>query len=118
MSKPKFTPGPWDFDREIWWENTPGEQEKHGSLAVYTTDDENLTIATVNDYFDKEIGRANAALITAAPEMYEKLAYFHEQLKAEHIHGIPVETCQCRTAREWRSVNQVLRKARGEATTK
>lgn len=66
----EHTPGPWNFDRDIWWENTPGEQEKHGSIVVFPKDgDVDLTIATVNDYFDKDVGQANARLIASAPTL-------------------------------------------------
>ena len=60
------TPGPWDCDDEIHWENTPGEQEIHtGNFDVYTNGGD-VVIANVNGQIDE--GRVNARLIRAAPE--------------------------------------------------
>lgn len=73
----KATPGPWDFDEDIWWKNTPGEQEKHGGLIVYPLANEDLTVAEVNHYFDRKQGNANAQFIslarTALPEFAEEV---------------------------------------------
>ena len=72
----KYTPGPWTFSRDIWWENTPGDQERHGGLIVWPAANEDLTIAEVNDFFDGDEGRANARLMAAAPELYEACEEF------------------------------------------
>ena len=77
------TPGPWKSDREIWWVNTPGEQEQHGGLIIYPADNEDLTIASVNDFFNREIGAANARLIVEAPNLLEAL----ETLLVGYIRG-------------------------------
>ncbi len=79
----KATPGPWDFDEDIWWENTPGEQEKHGGLIVYPLANEDLTVAGVNHYFDRKQGKANAQLIalarTALPQLAEEIIKLREK---------------------------------------
>jgi len=74
----KYTPGPWTFSRDIWWENTPGDQERHGGLIVWPAANEDLTIAEVNDFFDGDEGRANARLMAAAPELYEALKEYEK----------------------------------------
>lgn len=79
----KATPGPWDFDEEIWWENTPGEQERHGGLIVYPLASEDLTVAEANHCFDRKQGNANAQFIilarTALPEFAERVIELQEE---------------------------------------
>lgn len=79
----KATPGPWDFDEDIWWENTPGEQEKHGGLIVYPLANEDLTVAGVNHYFDRKQGKANAQLIALARTVLPQLAQRVLELEGE-----------------------------------
>lgn len=61
------TPGPWEWDA-----GDDGTDYSHPYCSV-STDGGNLIIAEVNDRFDREAGRANAALIAAAPELLAAL---------------------------------------------
>jgi hypothetical protein len=62
----KFTPGPWEWDAGIIPPDGPGRY-----ADVYVEGGEKI-IARFNDCIPE--GRANAALITAAPALYEALS--------------------------------------------
>lgn len=67
----KHTPTPWEFDGEIRWENTPGEQEIHtGNYDIYI-DGGNTIIANVNGQIPE--GKVNVALIVRAVNCHEEL---------------------------------------------
>jgi len=87
MSEPKFTPGPWRAGKSIYQSQARVVAEKGGRVADVFA-------------YEEDQAHANAALIAAAPEMYEllqKMYYFDELL-----------TCRIP------DVGEVLEKARGE----
>lgn len=70
----KWTPGPWNWDA-----GDIGAEASQPYCNVFT-DDETI-IATVNDRFNRQQGRANARLMAAAPELVEALADAVEALE-------------------------------------
>lgn len=96
MNEPKFTPGPW---RILFNDKTKVVLEQQG-VAVFVAD----TYAGFTK--SEEEQKANAALITAAPEMYEALADIAENCGNR---GCP-ETC----AEADCKICKILKKTRGE----
>ena len=95
MSNEKFTPGPWVVIKLF--------RQKTGALAiVHDPSGDTVTICDViDDKEHPEIADADAALISAAPEMYEALK-FH------------CMNCNHQTECEGCPYHKVLKKARGE----
>lgn len=96
-SKPKFTPGPWKYDAGSGYVET-----LEGNLVANPRSGGHLP-----GQFEANT-RANAALIAAAPEMFEALETSLKLLQeAELIYGFrnPVFT---------RELEKILKKARGE----
>ncbi len=67
MTNEKFTPGPWRkddnvYNRVVWAIDNNGVKKDYGISNV-------RRIARI--YGGEQVGTANAALIAAAPEMYE-----------------------------------------------
>lgn len=85
MSEPKFTPDPWN--------NCDGETIETKKARICIIAPLNLT---------QEESDANAALIAAAPEMYEALEFSKRK-----FHDLYFENC-CEY------IESVLKKARGE----
>lgn len=86
---PKFTPGPW--------------HPQHGGdgldLGIYAEHEQAFDLATVHNGGSTAITLANAALISAAPEMYEalrKLLEHHTSHRFECSVGtVHTATCKC-----------------------
>ncbi len=104
MSEPNFTKGPWHthkrfMDKQKTWmrisiqSNEPPPQ----SLIAEMPDP---TYCNPKDCAESEVINANAALISAAPEMYELLKYISDILDEED--ELQYE------------INSLLAKARGE----
>ena len=93
MSEPTFTPGPWNvagFDSRINKERYFGIDTPRGQMIV-------------ESFGECDFNRkANAALIAAAPEMYEALEFSKKE-----FHDLYFENC-CEY------IESVLKKARGE----
>lgn len=109
MSETKFTPGPWHAE----WNGNPllfPFVWQKGGFAVAKmcgkTKSNNCPIFTERDLEDPGKVKANASLIAAAPEMYEKLADICENCGNN---GCP-ETCEFSEC----NIAEILRKARGE----
>lgn len=95
MREFKFTPGPWRIETE----------NETGTPTISIRDGLNQQIATVNPY--RLAWRdADAALIAAAPEMYEAL----EKLVNDWMTGSEVITTEM-----VKSFQQTIAKARGES---
>lgn len=95
MNKPKFTPGPWSL---LFNDKTKVVLEQQG-VAVFVAD----TYAGFTK--SEEEQKANAALIAAAPEMYEALADIAENCGNRGCS----ETC----AEADCKICEILKKARG-----
>ena len=93
MSETKFTPGPWKAVSDQRWE------------AINIVDGNSQLFALVK-------GEANAALITAAPEMYDVLQHYFDLLEQANNGGAVAE---CKLFEDIVLIEQVLMKARGEA---
>lgn len=97
MSEPKFTPGPWNvagFDSRFNEERYFGIDTPRGQMIV-------------ESFGECDFNRkANAALIAAAPEMYEALADIAETCGNRGCS----ETC----AEAGCKICEILKKARGE----
>lgn len=93
----KFTKGPWFVydDRRFLI--------LKGKVCVNDNDGEPIVVADTNHYFDE--ARANAALIAAAPDMYEMLDEISDGLLDAGGFG------NCALAKR---IEQLLAKARGE----
>lgn len=71
MTKPKFTPGPWQYANYTDF------------LEIQNTDPVNpKEIAYIDDWTDEHEAAANAALIAAAPKMYARLEQVAEDFEA------------------------------------
>lgn len=100
MRTPKHTPGPWEVtgphSREVITTN-PGTYKPR------------MTIAKVGGYWDGE-AQANAALIAAAPVMYEALREAHELIRSlvaeEMIHGTELQRVGSCQANMWSALAQ------------
>lgn len=86
MSKPSFTPGPWEVERSVM-----------GCRSICAGE---VLVASVEDAPTK----ANARLIAAAPELYEALQKASNTLAGCGMPKIAADICDA-----------ALRKARGEA---
>lgn len=93
MSETKFTPGPWQVGKSIYQSQARVVAEKGGRVADVFA-------------YEEDQAHANAALIAAAPEMYEALADIAENCGN---HGCS-ETC----AEADCKICEILKKARGE----
>lgn len=94
----KFTPKPWyRKGKRVYWKN-PDKDLPRGTLP-------NGLICTCKSAEDwpecDEEARANADLITAAPEMYEQLDFFLDTLKKQFPERGAI-------------IEKILKKARGE----
>lgn len=94
MNMPKFTPGPWSL---LFNDKTKVVLEQQG-VAVFVAD----TYAGFTK--SEEEQKANAALIAAAPEMYEGLKEIRDVMEKDGRF--------CRTVE---AIDKLLKKARGEA---
>lgn len=94
MIEPKFTPGPWSI---LFNDKTKVVLEQQG-VAVFVAD----TYAGFTK--SEEEQKANAALIAAAPEMYEWLKEIRDVMEKDGRF--------CRTVE---AIDKLLMKARGEA---
>lgn len=94
MNEPKFTPGPWSI---LFNDKTKVVLEQQG-VAVFVAD----TYAGFTK--SEEEQKANAALIAAAPEMYEGLKEIRDVMEKDGRF--------CRTVE---AIDKLLMKARGEA---
>ncbi|HJH05434.1 MAG TPA: hypothetical protein K8W19_15615 [Victivallis vadensis] len=94
MIEPKFTPGPWSI---LFNDKTKVVLEQQG-VAVFVAD----TYAGFTK--SEEEQKANAALIAAAPEMYEGLKEIRDVMEKDGRF--------CRTVE---AIDKLLMKARGEA---
>lgn len=94
MNEPKFTPGPWSL---LFNDKTKVVLEQQG-VAVFVAD----TYACFTK--SEEEQKANAALIAAAPEMYEGLKEIRDVMEKDGRF--------CRTVE---AIDKLLKKARGEA---
>lgn len=97
MSEPKFTPGPWRAGKSIYQSQARVVAEKGGRVADVFA-------------YEEDQAHANAALIAAAPEMYEMLKNICEGcannrvMFAENVEG---DCSACK-------ISDLLKKARGE----
>lgn len=94
MNEPKFTPGTWSI---LFNDKTKVVLEQQG-VAVFVAD----TYAGFTK--SEEEQKANAALIAAAPEMYEGLKEIRDVMEKDGRF--------CRTVE---AIDKLLMKARGEA---
>lgn len=93
MIEPKFTPGPWSL---LFNDKTKVVLEQQG-VAVFIAD----TYAGFTK--SEEEQKANAALIAAAPEMYEGLKEIRDVMEKDGRFGRTVE-----------AIDKLLKKARSE----
>lgn len=99
MSNTKFTPGPWvykQYQKGVWGVGDPNTNDQIAKLEW-------------NKEYDSEAG-ANAALIAAAPELYEALGNLLLEYSAISDSG------NANHKNEIAAANRVLAKARGENT--
>lgn len=115
MKEPKFTPGPWKHSGEKdadWWDydhvEISGENNKPlAEVSWYCATKEELEgNMDVTGRF-----KANAYLITTAPEMYGVLEHFYELIQKANK-GDTVS--DCKIYEDVLLIEQVLKKARGE----
>ena len=114
MNEPKFTPGPWRADWQKHPVLFPFVFQEHG-YAVAKLCGEPLTpnriVCNERDFAAPEKVKANAALITAAPEMYDVLQHYFDLLEQANNGGAVAE---CKLFEDIVLIEQVLMKARGE----
>ena len=89
--KERFTRGPWVLTYR---------QSRLGFAMDIDGGPDGDWVARLGMTDESEVGRANAALLLAAPEMYETL----KRLQRGHTYGNAT----------WQIIENVLRKARGE----
>lgn len=91
MIEPKFTPGQWRAGLSIYKSQARVVADKGGRIADVFA-------------YEEEQAKANAALIAAAPEMYEGLKEIRDVMEKDGRF--------CRTVE---AIDKLLKKARGEA---
>ena len=96
MNKPKFTPGPWKVEKP---DGAEGWCDVAGFLEAACT------------CYGKK-AEVNAALIAAAPEMYDVLQHYFDLLEQAN-NGDAV--AECKLFEDIVLIEQVLMKAKGEA---
>lgn len=99
MSETKFTPGPWRAGLSIYKSQARVVADKGGRIADVFA-------------YEEEQAKANAALIAAAPEMYDVLQHYFDLLEQAN-NGDAV--AECKLFEDIVLIEQVLMKARGEA---
>jgi len=99
MCELKATPGPWKTDANAGCKSIKGGKAGDHKQAQYTE------IATTVGLHNEDEDRANAALIAAAPDLYEAL----EDVLAADWQDIASPDSDI-----WKQVNAALAKARGE----
>lgn len=92
MSDPKWTPGPWRVDSD----------GTHGPVYVSQSHGERFGVAMMDGALERR--RDDAALIAAAPELYEALVLCTDAMLGKVHAKNPA----------WLAVHNALAKARGE----
>lgn len=88
MSKTKFTPGPWVSDLRGGCCAVYPASKEADSNVIQSSDERNIFYSSKNNSFDGiswtmcEEAQANAALIAAAPEMYEMIESLASELNS------------------------------------
>ena len=103
MSEPKFTPGPWEIEEDLFDHDWAISAPKWGALArvVAEMDDD----GTGKSWTKSETGEANAHLIAAAPDLYYALDCILKELPTKRDWLDPVTEAMAK---------QALKAARGE----
>ena len=97
ISMEKFRKGPWRIEEF---------RDFASIMAGYTE------ICYIDDDFNCDKVRANARLITAAPEMYELLGRVEDYFQNRHIQGYGVE--ESVSTNLLTQIKEVMKKVRGE----
>ncbi len=99
MSELKWTPGPWSISEDAWLVNGIDSRERFkGSPSLDIYDAEEWPLELMDE------AKANAHLISAAPELYDALFDLVEKIKAQQSEHKPF----------LRAAEGALAKARGE----
>lgn len=127
MSETKFTQGPWILDWEknpllfpfIWQENRFAVAKVCGKPSA-KLENTTIPVASLSDFAEPEKVLANAALIAAAPEMYEALINLKECIE-DYFGKTEREFLKCCDkdvdgffAQQYIAACNALKKARGE----
>lgn len=101
----KFTPGPWEAGKNPYMCDLVEDYGK----SIYVGNDSIAWAKVKNPNSKKAIQKAiaNAALIAAAPEMYEMLQFFCSRKHTPICKNAPDSCSVCK-------LNRILKKARGE----
>lgn len=115
--KEKWTPGPWEIDRESF--NTDDKEGKLCSIRGKFPED--WHVAEVWNDIEEKKADANAQLIAAAPELYEALLAITQKVEEAGSMGQGILDTGGRldlhfTAAELKAIEAALSKARGEET--
>lgn len=99
MGELVHTKGPWSFTNGEWndgpFENNPNAKNSTGSIVAYDEDGTRWFIARVDNANEHE---ANARLIAAAPELYERIEFLCDQCDSENFDYADLQTA-CLQAR-------------------
>lgn len=106
------TPGPWEWAAGIIPPDGPG---RYSDIYVLDEDREPIILAEFNDSISE--GRANACLMTAAPELREAVAFLLPRVDRHHAKCSIYEApeCNCEQAARWDAARAALAKATGIA---
>ena len=112
----KFTPGPWFVDADFYVYGGDGRKNQG---EYFDGVEFPLVCDAESDSRDRTENKANAALIAAAPEMYEALKKLKECLenffgKTEKDFFEDCDNGELYFAREYNYACNVLKKARGD----
>ena len=118
MSKEKFTRGPWFADWEnnptffpfVWQENGYAVAKMCGKPSA-KLENTTIPVACLSDFAEPEKVLANAALIAAAPEMYDLLEHYLDLIQKANDGDAIAEQKIFEQAAD---IEKVLKKARGE----
>ncbi len=110
MTETKFTPGPWYAVQEREHGGTSSDGHYLAKWGVYDSKQAWCIADTCSTWPTEDEEDANAALIAAAPEMYDFVAWFTGYMGQLHLRMLPEESGKA----IFKEASMLCAKVRGE----